>query len=91
GSQAVSAATYNAAWQCHADAWVGSLEVGKFADFVILKIDPVTMTDPFLKMREFDNVLETWIDGKQVYSNEYIEIEINVDAKLEIKDLESIM
>ncbi|MCL1057217.1 amidohydrolase family protein [Shewanella gelidimarina] len=92
GSQALAAATYNAAWQCHADAWVGSLEIGKFADFVILKIDPVTMKDPFLRMRHTDNVLETWIGGEKVYSlktnkikdDDKSDVGINVEVDVEI-------
>ncbi|QQX79644.1 amidohydrolase family protein [Shewanella sp. KX20019] len=82
GSQALAAATYNAAWQCHADAWLGSLEIGKFADFVILKIDPVTMKDPFLKMRDTDNVLETWVAGEKVFSHE--SIKVKDDAKSDV-------
>ncbi|MCL1048625.1 amidohydrolase family protein [Shewanella abyssi] len=88
GSQALAAATYNAAWQCHADAWVGSLEIGKFADFVILKIDPVTMKDPFLRMRDTDNVLETWIGGEKVFSHESIKgkdnTKVDVDINVEV-------
>ena len=34
--QALRAVTYDAAWQCHADQWVGSLEEGKFVYYVIL-------------------------------------------------------
>lgn len=33
--------TINAAWQCHMDDIVGSLEEGKMADFVILREDPI--------------------------------------------------
>ncbi|WP_316839062.1 amidohydrolase [Pedobacter gandavensis] len=65
--QALVAATYDAAWQCYADKWVGSLETGKFADFVILDQDPITLKDPYMKMRNI-NVLETWVDGHKVYS-----------------------
>ncbi|PKG58205.1 amidohydrolase family protein [Shewanella sp. GutDb-MelDb] len=92
GSQALAAATYNAAWQCHADAWVGSLEIGKFADFVILKIDPVTMKDPFLRMRDTENVLETWIGGEKVFSlntnkikdDDRSDVGINVEVDVEV-------
>ncbi|GIR63349.1 MAG: hypothetical protein CM15mP68_0150 [Pseudomonadota bacterium] len=37
---ALRAMTIDAAWQCHSDHEVGSLEVGKFADFVVLAEDP---------------------------------------------------
>ena len=37
---ALRAMTIDAAWQCHSDHEVGSLETGKFADFVVLAEDP---------------------------------------------------
>jgi len=64
--QALRTVTYDVAWQCHADAWVGSLEVGKFADFVILQQDPLTLEDCYLQMRNI-LVLSTWKGGVQVY------------------------
>ncbi len=66
GAQALRAATYDAAWQCHADGWIGSLEVGKFADFVILQQDPLTLEDCYLQMRNIP-VLSTWKGGVRVY------------------------
>lgn len=61
---ALRAATIDAAWQCHSDHEVGSLEVGKFADFVVLDRDP----------RELEGcalgglvIQETWVDGERVY------------------------
>ncbi len=71
--QALKAMTYDAAWQCHADKWVGSLEVGKCADFVILAESPLTyqnadnLANPAQGMRNIP-VLETWKGGKQVHS-----------------------
>ena len=62
-AQALKAITYDAAWQCHADTWVGSLEVGKLADYVILAEDPITVKDPS-NIRNI-SVLETWIGGIQ--------------------------
>ncbi len=62
-AQALRAVTYDAAWQCHVDKWVGSLEIGKLADYVILAEDPITKTDP-VGIRNI-NVLETWIGGIQ--------------------------
>ena len=44
--QALRAVTYDAAWQCHADQWVGSLEEGKLADYVILEEEPITRRNP---------------------------------------------
>lgn len=60
-AQALRAITYDAAWQCQADKWVGSLEEGKLADYVILAEDPITRKDP-VGMRNIP-VLETWVDG----------------------------
>jgi hypothetical protein len=62
---ALRAMTRDAAWQCHSDHEVGSLEAGKFADFVLLDEDPREV-DP-------DNigqikVLQTWMGGRQVYA-----------------------
>ncbi|HTN37484.1 MAG TPA: amidohydrolase [Arachidicoccus sp.] len=67
--QALTAITYDAAWQCHADHWTGSLIPGHFADFVILKHDPLKIKEPYMKMRDI-HVLETWVDGHKVYHRE---------------------
>ncbi|WP_434391607.1 amidohydrolase [Melittangium boletus] len=65
--QALLAVTRDAAWQCYADAWVGALDTGMFADFVILAQDPLTLSDPYLKMRDIP-VVETWKDGAPTYT-----------------------
>jgi predicted amidohydrolase YtcJ len=44
--QALRAMTYDAAWQCYADDFVGSLEEGKCADFVILEQSPLEYVNP---------------------------------------------
>ncbi|RBQ04050.1 amidohydrolase [Pedobacter miscanthi] len=70
--QALVAVTYDAAWQCYADNWVGSLDVDYFADFVILAQDPLSLTkktEQFMKMRDIP-VLETWLGGVQVYAGD---------------------
>ena len=61
--QALQAATYDAAWQCHADQWVGSLEEGKLADYVILEKDPIANVE---NMRDI-LVQETWVGGMKNY------------------------
>lgn len=69
--QALIAVTYDAAWQCYADKWVGSLNEGYFADFVILEQDPLSLNTPslqYMKMRDIP-VLETWVGGIPVYVN----------------------
>ena len=58
------AVTYDAAWQCHANRWVGSLEEGKMADYVILAKDPIANV---ANMRDIP-VLETWVGGVKMYS-----------------------
>lgn len=61
---ALRAITYDAAWQCHLDHLVGSLEPGKLADMVILQQDPLTPNVTALR----DIVVhETWLAGKRVY------------------------
>ena len=47
------------------DHEVGSLEAGKFADFVVLAEDP-TATEP--ERLSQIQVLETWVGGRQVYN-----------------------
>ena len=61
---AIRAITANAAWQCHSEDVIGSLEPGKLADLVILdadprKVEPVAIADI--------NVTETWLNGTKVY------------------------
>ncbi|MGN7863261.1 amidohydrolase [Chryseobacterium sp. 22458] len=73
--QALTAVTYDAAWQCYADKWVGSLDKGLFADFVILKQDPLslqTQSSQYMKMRNIP-VLETWVGGVPVYVKDHNE------------------
>ncbi len=62
--QALRAVTIDAAWQLHADDVLGSITVGKHADFVVLDLDP-EVVDP----KEIDQirVLETWMGGKRTY------------------------
>ncbi|MCW1961441.1 amidohydrolase [Chryseobacterium viscerum] len=70
--QALIAVTYDAAWQCYADKWVGSLDKGYFADFVILEQNPLSLNTPslqYMKMRDIP-VLETWVGGIPVYVND---------------------
>ncbi|PKH52528.1 amidohydrolase [Tenacibaculum sp. Bg11-29] len=70
--QALKAMTYDAAWQCHANQWVGSLEVGKCADFVLLEENPLTYSceEGVYSAKGMRNipVLETWKGGIKRYS-----------------------
>lgn len=60
---AIRAMTSVAAWQCHSDHEVGSLEPGKRADLVVLADDPRRVDPNDLASVE---VLETWFDGAPV-------------------------
>lgn len=61
---AIRAITSEAAWQLFSDHEIGSLEVGKLADLVILEKDPRKVAPDEIKDIK---VVETWMDGKQVY------------------------
>ena len=62
--QAIRAITIDAAWQEHDEKIKGSIEPGKFADFVVLDQNPLTI-DP-MKIRDIP-ILETIVGGKSVY------------------------
>ncbi|WP_199155425.1 amidohydrolase family protein [Chromobacterium sp. ASV23] len=62
--QALRAVTLDAAWHCHLDHLVGSLEPGKLADLVILKDDPL---DPSKEALRDIAVHETWLAGAPSY------------------------
>ena len=62
--EALRGFTLDAAYAGFAEAEVGSLAVGKRADFVLLAQDPLTM-DP-AQLRDL-TVLATYVDGKPVY------------------------
>lgn len=64
---AIRAMTSVAAWQCHSDHEVGSLEPGKRADLVVLAEDPRRVDPEAIAGIE---VLETWFDGEPVYRAE---------------------
>lgn len=64
--QAVRAQTIDAAWQCHMDDLVGSLEVGKLADLVILDRSPLDGDPSTISKIQ---VVETWVGGKKVYAS----------------------
>lgn len=65
-AQALRAATFDAAWQCHAEHLVGSLEPGKLADFVVLAQDPVALdADQAYKVMRDIAVMQVWVGGRQ--------------------------
>lgn len=61
---AIRAVTIDAAWQCHSDHEIGSLEPGKLADFVVLERDPRSVEATAISDIR---VLETWLDGARVF------------------------
>ena len=61
---AVRSITVNAAWQCHSEHEIGSLEPGKLADLVVLESDP-RKVDP-TAISEI-RVSATWMDGQPVF------------------------
>lgn len=62
--QAIRAQTIDAAWQLFADNVIGSLEVGKYADLVVLSADPRTVPAETIP----DLVVEaTFLAGRRVY------------------------
>ncbi|MBR8534078.1 amidohydrolase [Carboxylicivirga sediminis] len=63
---AIRALTSEAAWQCMSEHEIGSIEVGKYADLVILENDP-RKVDSY-KISEIE-VVETWMNGKMVFQN----------------------
>lgn len=64
--QFLQAATYNGAWQLHLEKERGSIEKGKYADFVIIDQDVLTCE---VQMLPNTKVLKTFFEGKEVYSN----------------------
>lgn len=63
--EAIRAVTIDAAWQLGLDDEVGSIEVGKRADFVVLDRSPLRC-DPF----DIDRLVveSTWLDGVEVWA-----------------------
>lgn len=62
--QAIRAQTLDAAWQLFADDVIGSLELGKYADLVVLSKDPRTVAPEEIADLE---VFATFLGGRQVY------------------------
>jgi predicted amidohydrolase YtcJ len=62
---AIRAMTSVAAWQLFSEHEIGSLEVGKLADLVILEEDPRRVDPEAIRSIR---VLETWMDGERVHA-----------------------
>ncbi|BDX34406.1 amidohydrolase [Mycobacterium antarcticum] len=63
--QAIRAQTLDAAWQLFADDVIGSLEVGKYADLVVLSADPRSV--PAEDIADLE-IRATYLAGRRVYS-----------------------
>lgn len=65
--EALKAFTIDAAYAAHQEDIIGTLEIGKWADFILIDRDYFEV--PASEIWETD-VLETWVSGKKVYGRE---------------------
>jgi predicted amidohydrolase YtcJ len=65
--EAISGMTRDAAWAAFMESEVGSLEVGKRADFIVLDNDLMTVEAAGIPQVK---VLQTWLDGQLVWQAE---------------------
>ena len=63
---AIRSVTRNAAWACHSEHEIGSLEPGKLADFVVLEDDPRAVKPTAIPDIQ---ISETWMDGGPVFQD----------------------
>ena len=61
--EAIKALTLYPAWQSFREKELGSIEVGKFADFVLLSKNPKKVDPRSIKKIK---VLDTWVNGKKI-------------------------
>jgi len=61
--QGLKAMTYNASWQIFMEDKLGTLKVGKYADFIVLDKNPLSIS-----VKELQNikVLETYVNGNAI-------------------------
>ena len=63
---AIRSITRNAAWACHSEHEIGSLEPGKLADLVVLEDDPRNVSATQISDIA---ISETWMNGKRVFAS----------------------
>ena len=63
-TDALKAYTIGPAWQLHKEKEIGSLEVGKLADLVILSANPYQVDPLLLDSKEHIHVIETYTGGE---------------------------
>lgn len=71
--EALKFVTLNPAKQLRIDEWVGSLEAGKHADFVLWNRSPLST---------FSVCTETWVDGRKYFDRKEDLVRRQTDAKL---------
>jgi len=62
--QALRATTINAAWQIFKESELGSIEIGKFADLIVLDQNPLLVPQGIDQIK----VLRTYIGGREVFN-----------------------
>ncbi|MDQ1250658.1 MAG: hypothetical protein QG597_5037, partial [Actinomycetota bacterium] len=68
--EAIAAHTSNAAWQQKREHEIGSIEVGKLADFVLFNTDPYQV-DP-TTLQETMQVRGTWVGGRRIDLDQFM-------------------
>jgi predicted amidohydrolase YtcJ len=63
---AIRSVTRNAAWACHSEREIGSLDPGKLADLVVLEQDPRQVEATTISNI---GISETWMNGDRVFQS----------------------